>query len=156
MELELDRKLIFHGAIIFLIAMASGWLLLAVPFRNPRMMLATHLAGVFGALLMMVVGMLMPQLELGLKARRVLVWSVVVSQYLFVLTGFYAAIVGTSSMFAGPANMRGTAVQEALAAAGNGVAVFGSTVAAVVLLWGLRAGKGAPDHATASQTHAGR
>jgi hypothetical protein len=105
------------------------------------MMLATHMAALLGALLMIVIGLLGPQLAVGSKARGTLIWTLVISQYGFVLAGIYAAFVGTSSMFAGPPEMRGSAVQEVVAAAGNLTGVVGSTIAALLLLWGLRAGR---------------
>jgi hypothetical protein len=135
------RRLIWHGAIIFLLANVTGWILLLLPLRNPRMMLATHTAALFGALLMIAIGMLGPQLDLGLKARGLLFWSVVLSQYCFVLAGIYAAFVGTSSMFASPPDLRGTQVQEAVSAGGNAVGIVGSTLAALILVWGLRTAK---------------
>jgi hypothetical protein len=138
------RRLIRHGAVIFLLANVSGWVLLAAPLRNPRMMLATHIAALFGALLMMAVGMLGPQLDAGVKARAVLVWSLLVSQYAFVGSGVYAAVMGTSSMFAGPAGARGTEAQETVAIAGNAAGIVGSTAAAIVLVWSLRGGRPSP------------
>jgi hypothetical protein len=134
-------QLIWHGAIILLVANMSGWILALAPLRNPRMMLATHVAALFGALLMIVIGMLGMQLNMTSKIRAALVWFLIGSQYLFILTGIYAAVTGTSSMFASPGGLRGTAVQEMIATLGNGAAVVGSTVASVLLLWGLRTGR---------------
>ena len=132
------RRLMQHGAIIFLLAAVAGWLMVMAPITNPRMMLATHTTALLSALFMIVIGLLGPQLKVGPKGRSTLVWSLVVSQYIFFITGVYSAFAGTSSMFAGPSGLKGTETAEFMALAGNVIGVIGATAAAVLLLWGLR------------------
>lgn len=141
-EMVAYRRLIQHGAIIFLLATSAGWLMVMAPITNPRMMLATHTTALLSALFMIVIGLLGPQLKVGARGGSTLVWSLVVSQYIFFVTGVYSAFAGTSSMFAGPSGLKGTATAEFVALAGNVIGVIGSTVAAVLLLWGLRARQG--------------
>ena len=133
-----DRRLMWHGAILFLLAVFSGWLMVLASVRNPRMILSTHLNALFSALLLMIVGALDSQLRLDVRARRALFWSLVLSQYLFFVTGVFAGVTGTASMFAGPAEMKGTAAQEAIALFGNVIGVILSTLGGLLLAWGLR------------------
>jgi len=141
-EMAAYRQLIQHGAILFLLAAVAGWLMVAAPITNPRMMLGTHTTALLSALFMIVIGLLGPELKLGPTGGRALVWSLVVLQYLFFVIGVYSAFAGTSSMFAGPPGLKGTDTAEFVALAGNVLGVIGATIAAVLLLWGLRGRQG--------------
>jgi hypothetical protein len=123
--------------------------MVVAPMKNGRMMLATHTTALFSAVLMFSLGLIGPQLRLGAKARAFLIWALIISQYFFLVTGAYSAFAGTSSMFAGPPGMKGTASQETIAFIGNTVGVFGATIAAIMAVWGLRGSPEAAEQARA-------
>jgi hypothetical protein len=138
MKDELDRKFMFHGAVIFLLTMLSGWLMVAITVKNPLMLLATHVTGFISTLLLVVIGIAGQYLSLPKDRKTVLYWSLVVSQYLFFIAGVYSAVAGTSAIFAAPPGMKGTAMQEAVVLGANVVGALAATLAAVLLVLGFR------------------
>ena len=138
MSNDLDRKLMWHGAMIFLLAVVSGWVMVTVHTKNPLMLVATHVGALISAVLLLCIGMMLSRLALAPRLLQALFWSLVISQYLFFAAGMYSAFVGTSAMFAGPPGMKGSDVQEAIALAGNVIGAIGSSIAALLLLIGIK------------------
>lgn len=74
----LGHRLLKAGALLFLLGLITGFVLPAM--QNPRMGLASHLEGVQNGMFLLILGLVWPQLDLGVKTLSV---------------GYYLALFGT-------------------------------------------------------------
>jgi hypothetical protein len=130
------RFLLFHGAIQLLISMLTGILLVA---RVPpaRAWMGFHVTVMLVGILLIVTGLVWPQLSLGPKSSAALKWIPVLNGYLGVVAGGAATALG----LLGPVSA-GNAVQDEklLMLFGPGFALLGlSGISwAGLLVYGLR------------------
>ncbi len=90
----LGRELLIHGTLLFLLGLLNG---VAVQgFRNPRMGLSAHLAGVQNGLVLWAFGLLWPQCALSPGVAWLAAWSAILSMYAIWFGLLLAAIWGTS------------------------------------------------------------
>jgi len=90
----LGGKLIFWGAVLFLIGLIQGGLIPA--FMNTRMALSAHLAAVQSGMALMIFGIIWELLSLKEKWLNVAYWSGLASMYLVWLSITLSAIFGAS------------------------------------------------------------
>ena len=135
---EQARRMLQVGVLLLLLGLLTGILIpvLAVP----RLGLSAHVVGVLSGLLLIVLGLVWPQLRLSSRAADLGFWLSVYAGYggwlMPLLGGIWGAGASMLPMAAGSA--RGTPLQESIIAAG----LFTSAVALVgvcgLLLWALR------------------
>ena len=90
----LGGKLIFWGAVLFLLGLIQGGL---IPyFLNPRMALSAHLAAVQSGMALMIFGVIWALLSLDKKWLKVTYWSGLLSMYLVWFSITLSAIFGAS------------------------------------------------------------
>lgn len=139
-----SRRLLQLGVLLFLAALLIG---LAIPaLAVPRLGVAAHLNGVIGALFLVALGLLWPQLRLGPAALHVAFWlapySFFVATLMPLLGGLWRAGGAMLPIAAGTA--RGTAFQEGVIATGLVTAAVAVIALCVLLVLGLRGRAGQP------------
>ena len=132
------KQLIFHGAVIFLIGLLCG-----VPFgraivrRKPEATVSAwrvaHTSLTMGGILLLVVGLVVPQLRLGTSTLTLMVWAFVASAYGFVLALPLGAHYGHRGLTYQPP------FANRVVYLGNVIGVLGTVVGSAVLLWGAYA-----------------
>ena len=132
------KQLILHGSVIFFVGLLCG-----VPFGRAivrRKAEATisawrvaHTSLTNGGILLLVLGLLVPHLQLGTSALTLMVWAFVASAYGFVLALPLGAHYGHRGLTYKPP------LVNRIVFFTNMVGVLGSVVGSVVLLWGAYA-----------------
>lgn len=140
-----NRSLLFHGAVILLLALLAGVLVATPGVANPRMAVAAHVAGLVTGPILFCLGLAWSQLRLAPRTLVLTERLLVASLYLNFAFVLAAALLGTSAStpIAG-AGHAGSAWQEGFVTAGFGVAVLGVSVAFVLVAVGL-AGPAVPE-----------
>ena len=133
------RRLLQLGVGLFLLSLLLGF---AIPgLAIPRLGVAAHVNGVVGALFLLALGLLWPQLRLGARAAGLAFWLALYSFFMGALMPLLAGLWGAGGSMlpiaAGAA--RGSAFQEGVIGAGLVTAGVGVLALCVLLLLGLRA-----------------
>lgn len=137
---SLGKKLIFWGAILFLVGLLQGAL---IPyFLNPRMALSAHLAAVQSGMALMIFGLIWGVLALEEKWLKVACYSSIAGMYLVWLAITLSAALGASKALpmAGKdfsSNPLSEAVVELIVYAGAGLGVISTVVIVLGLYRGL-------------------
>jgi hydroxylaminobenzene mutase len=134
------HRLLQSGFLLFLLALLVG---LVVPrFAVPRLGLSTHLLGIMQGIFLMVIGSLWPRLLLTRAMARIALFLVVYGCFAAWSANLFAATLGAGNSMvpiaAGSAH--GTPLQEGIISIALRSAAISLIAAAVVILWGLRAG----------------
>jgi hydroxylaminobenzene mutase len=134
----LGHRVLQLGVLLFLFALLVG---LAVPsFTVPRLGLSTHLLGLMQGLFLMIIGVLLPRLQLTRRQARLAAVLAVYGCYAAWTANLSAAILGAGNTMlpiaAGSAH--GTALQEILIAMVLKSAAVALIPATMLILWGLR------------------
>jgi hydroxylaminobenzene mutase len=136
--LQESRSLLQLGVLLLLLAVVIGF---AIPaLAVPRLGVAAHVNAVVGAVFLIVLGLVWPQLRLGPRALRIVFWLAVYSFFMGVLMPLLGGVWGAGATMlpiaAGTA--RGSAFQEGVIATGLSTAGVGVIALCVLLLLGLR------------------
>ena len=132
-----NRKLMRHGAIVFLLGLLTG--LLETHFTNMRMALAAHLEGVMNGTFLIALGAIWGEVRLPSVAKVTAYWAALWGTYVNWLTTTLAALWGTA--VDNPiisAGHHGLPWQEQLAGIGFLSITIAIIAAAVLIVWGLR------------------
>jgi hypothetical protein len=96
--------LLFHGAIVLMVGLLSGiplrYAILQTKPEAIRAWRVTHSVLIMNGLMMLLIGMMFPSLILGVRAVWVLVWTLVISGYSFVIAftiGAWRGVRGLTS-----------------------------------------------------------
>lgn len=135
---ELSRNLIRYGVGLFLLGLLTGF---AIPaMQNPRMGLSSHLEGVQNGMLLMLFGIIWPQLQLSNSALQwgygLALFGTYINWATTLLAGIWGA--GAAMMPLAGKNLFGTTVQEGLIKLGLGSLSLAMLIVCGILLWGLR------------------
>jgi hydroxylaminobenzene mutase len=138
------RRLLQLGMLLLLLGLVIG---LAIPaLAVPRLGVAAHLNAVIGALFLLALGLMWPQIHLGARSLTIVFWlapySFFVASLMPLLGGAWQAGGTMLPLAAGTA--RGSAVQESIIVAGLVTAGVAVLVAGVLVLLGLRGGAREP------------
>jgi len=139
-----DRRLMWHGAFLFLIGLVTG--LQERRFKNMRMALSAHLEGVMNGTFLIALGAIWGHVELppgAEKAARSTLLFGTYGNWLFTTLG---AAMGTAA--ANPIlsqGRHGKPWQEKLAGAGFRSIAYSILIAVVLVLWGLARRQPVPD-----------
>lgn len=131
-------RLMRSGSLLLLLGLLTG---LVVPkFANPRMGLASHVEGVMGGLMLVILGCLFPQLRLGAPAMKAAYGLSVYGAFANWINPLVAAVwdAGGSMMPGASRGKKGTRVQEMIIAVMAVTMVMALLPAVVLVLWGLR------------------
>lgn len=135
-----NRKLMWHGAFLFLLGLLTG--LLETHFTNMRMALAAHLEGVMNGTFLIAMGAIWGEVTLPSVAKAIAYWAALWGTYVNWLTTTLAAIWGTAvdnpTLSAG---QHGLPWQEQLAGIGFLSITLAIVAASVLIVWGLRSAK---------------
>ena len=138
------RRLLQLGVALFLLSLLIGFTIPALAV--PRLGVAAHLNGVIGALFLLALGLVWPQLRLAPRVLALAFWLAVYSFYTGALMPLLAGMWGAGGTMlpiaAGAA--RGSAFQEGVIALGLITAGVAVLALCVLLLVGLRASVRAP------------
>lgn len=137
-QIQLGRKLIRYGILLFLLGLLTGFLIPAM--KNPRMGLSSHLEGTINGMLLILFGLILPKVRLS---NRALTWSYGLSLFgtftnwgTTLLAGIWGA--GAETMpFAGGA-LSGTAWQEIIIKVGLVSLSLAMIAVCGILLYGMR------------------
>ena len=138
------RRLLQLGVLLLLLGLLIG---LAIPALTvPRLGVAAHVNAVVGALFLLALGLLWPQLRLSTRTLRLAFWlapySFFVATLMPLLGGVWGAGASMLPIAAGTA--RGSGLQEGFIAVGLTTAGIAVIVLSVLLLLGLRGGSREP------------
>lgn len=131
-----DRRLLFHGFLLFLLGMGSG--LVAYQLQNPRMGVSAHLEAILNGVFLIGLGLAWSRLALGGRALAVCFWAALLGAYSNWAIPLFSAGVGASQPILIGAGYEAAAWQESLLAWSALVSVPAPIVCAGVALWGLR------------------
>jgi (hydroxyamino)benzene mutase len=137
MPTDRKRSLLWHGAMLFLLGLLTGFL--QQQFRNPRMGLAAHLEGLMNGTFLIAVGAVWAEVKLSERLSKWTFGTAIYGAYANWGITFLAAVFGTNSMtpLAG-AGHQGAKWQETLVGAGFASVALAITTTAVLLLVGFR------------------
>jgi hydroxylaminobenzene mutase len=96
MESDRQRRLIWHGVLLFLLGLLVG--LLENHVVNPRMGLAAHLEGLMNGTFLIAVGGVWHFVRLSSGLAVLTFWTLLYGTYANLLTTTAAAIIGASSL----------------------------------------------------------
>ncbi|MCB0750538.1 MAG: hydrogenase [Ignavibacteriae bacterium] len=137
-KLELSRKLLRYGILLFLLGLITGF---AIPaMQNPRMGLSSHLEGVMNGMLLILFGLLWPKLNLP---ERYLKWGFGLSlfgTYTNWATTLFAGFLGAGAemMPIAGGGLTGEPWQEIIIKFGLISLSLSMLAVCGLLLWGLR------------------
>jgi hydroxylaminobenzene mutase len=137
-KLQLSRKLIRYGLLLFLLGLLTGFLIPVL--QNPRMGLSSHLEGTLNGMLLILFGLIWPKLNLP---DRLLKWGYGLALYgTFInwFTTLLAAIWGAGSemMPISGGELQGSSIQEIIIKFGLISLSIAIVTVSVLLLWGMR------------------
>ena len=135
------RRLIWHGIVLFLLGLLSGFVIPAV--TNPRLGLSAHMEALLNAMFLILVGgVVWNEIRLSDAMAKATYWLLLYAAYGSWLFCFLAAVFGASKMLP-IASVGYTAApwQEALVRAGLGLVAISITLATCFILYGLRKAK---------------
>ncbi|HXX30125.1 MAG TPA: hypothetical protein VEJ89_05355 [Myxococcaceae bacterium] len=92
--MDIRRRLLRAGLLLFLLGLISGFLVPAM--LNPRAGLAAHLEGVMNGTFLVVVGLAWPELRLSERAGRVVCALLLFGTYANWVATTVSAVLGTS------------------------------------------------------------
>jgi hydroxylaminobenzene mutase len=131
-----DRRLMWHGAFLFLIGLVTG--LQERRFKNMRMALSAHLEGVMNGTFLIALGAIWGHVELPPAAEKTARWTLLFGAYGNWLFTTLGAAMGTAA--ANPIlsqGHRGRPWQEKIAGAGFRSIAYSILVAVALVVWGL-------------------
>lgn len=134
------KRLIFSGALLFLLGLLEGVL---IPyFTNTRMGLSAHLAAVQSAMALMVFGAIWSHVKLSEALLAVTAWASIFSMYMVWIGLTLAGVLGTSKAtpIAG-AGFQGSPAAELITEGIITVGAAAGVVGAGLLVWGLWQGR---------------
>jgi hydroxylaminobenzene mutase len=136
---DLRRRLMWHGAVLFLLGLLAGFAMPA--FANVRMGLSAHLEGVMNGILLLALGAVWEAVRLSPRLDRLARGAALFGTYANFTTTTLAAAFGTGSMTPVAAPDRQAAGwQEGLVSAGFVSVGLAMLLVAVLLVVGLRGG----------------
>jgi len=130
------RRLVWHGIFLVLLGMLTGAVIPLV--TNTRMGLSAHLAGVQNGMLLVLLGLVWPEVRLSERIANTTFWLLLYSMYMIWVATLLGAMWGTSrsTPIAG-AGHSGAAWQEVLVFFGLGSGSVAILVAIALTLYGL-------------------
>ncbi|WP_298671425.1 hypothetical protein [uncultured Sphingomonas sp.] len=131
------RRLLFHGASLFLLGLLTG--LAEAKFTNVRMGLAAHLEGVMNGTFLIAVGAIWGQMKLSQRATGLTYAALLGGTYGNWVVTSVTAILGTAAL--SPVTAAGHHAvewQEGFVTAGFVTVGAAIILASVLLVWGLR------------------
>jgi hydroxylaminobenzene mutase len=136
MDGGVGRRLVLHGAVLFLLGLLTGFVAPAV--RNPRMGLSAHLEGLMNGTFLLALGAVWSQVRLPGRAEAAAFWLLLFGTYgNWASVGLGAATGASRLMPIAGAGHTGPAWAEAVVATGL-VAISIAMVAALgLVVWGL-------------------
>jgi hydroxylaminobenzene mutase len=140
-HLDLSRRLLWHGLVVFLLGLVSGLaILMAVHiFTNPRLALSSHVIGVTTGMFLMLNGLFLDRLRLSDRAVRATFWMNLYGAYGNWGGTVLAAVFGTQTLTTVTGNgSSGAAWQEMLVGVLLTTSGTGTMIACGIFLWGLR------------------
>jgi hydroxylaminobenzene mutase len=137
-KLNLTRKLIRSGVLLFLLGLITGFFIPAM--QNPRMGLSSHLEGVQNGMLLILFGLIWGKLSLSERALRwgygLALWGTYTNWLTTFLAGMWGA--GAEMMPIAGGNFLGLPWQEILIKMGLLSLSIAMIIVSGILLWGLR------------------
>lgn len=115
---RIGRRLVFHGALLFLIGLLTG---LVTGFaENPRMALSAHLEGVMNGTFLLVLGAAWGHIRLPPRAQTAAVWLLLYGTYVNWGTTLLSGLTGAGAKMLplGGAGHHGPAWAEAIVPVG--------------------------------------
>jgi hydroxylaminobenzene mutase len=136
--LEYGRKLVRNGILLFLIGLLTGFVIPVM--QNPRMGLSSHLEGVQNGMLLILLGLVLPKLNVKDRAIKwsygLAIFGTFTNWFTTFLAGFWGA--GAEMMPIAGGNFIGAAWQEGLIKVGLLSLSISMLAVSVIYLWGLR------------------
>jgi (hydroxyamino)benzene mutase len=132
-----DRALLRLGVVLFLLGLVTGFLVPVLAI--PRMGLSSHLEGLFNGIVLIVLGLLWPQLALGVRAKAVTFALAVYAAFANWFATLLSAATGAAAMMpiAGGGRTAGPEAEAVVAFLLISLSVA-MIMAFLLVLWGLR------------------
>ena len=134
----LSHRLTRSGVLLLLLGLLTG---LVVPkFKNPKMGLSSHVEGVMGGMMLIILGFIWPRLWLEPSALKAAHWLAVYGAYANWANPLIAATwdAGGSMMPGASRGKKGTPMQEMVITIVAVSLVAALLLAVSLVLWGLR------------------
>jgi (hydroxyamino)benzene mutase len=134
----LSHQLTRSGVLLLLLGLLTG--LLVPKFKNPKMGLSSHVEGVMGGMMLVILGFLWPKLWLEPAALKAAHWLAVYGAYANWANPLIAAAwdAGGSMMPWASKGKKGTPIQEIVISIVAVSLVAALLPAVILVLWGLR------------------
>ena len=132
-----DRRLMFHGMLLFLIGLLTGFG--EQHFANVRMGLAAHLEGVMNGTFLVALGAIWSHVRLSSLKEAVAFWTALYGTYVNWLITMLAAVFGTAALspITG-AGHTGLPWQESFITASFMSVGIAIVLSSILVIWGLR------------------
>jgi hydroxylaminobenzene mutase len=136
METRIARRFVFHGALLFLLGLLTGFVVPGA--ANPRMGLSAHLEGVMNGTFLLALGAVWPHVSLPARFETAALWLLLYGAYVNWAAVLLGAFTGASRLMpiAG-AGHTGPAWAEALVSFGLVSISFAMVAGVALVLWGV-------------------
>lgn len=137
-QIELGRKLIRYGIVLFLLGLLTGFVIPAM--QNPRMGLSSHLEGTLNGMLLILFGIIWSKLSLNNRALNwaygLALFGTFTNWFTTFLAGLWGAGAGMMPITGG--NLHGALWQELLIKFGLISLSIAMVSVCGLLFWGMR------------------
>lgn len=137
-QLQLGRKLIRYGILLFLMGLITGFIIPAM--ENPRMGLSSHLEGTLNGMFLIILGIIWPKLHLSVSTLKwcfgLALFGTFTNWFTTLLAGIWGA--GAAMMPLAGGGHHGSALQEGLIKAGLISVSVTMVIVAGIVFWGMR------------------
>ena len=96
MRSEYAQRMMFHGIVVFLIGLVTGFFLYSGLMKNPQIGVITHLEGVLNGMFLVILGLLWSRMLLNEKQQKFLMILAIVCVYTNYFQALWGAVLGRS------------------------------------------------------------
>jgi hydroxylaminobenzene mutase len=132
----MDRTLMKHGFVVFLLALLMG--LPAPVLPHGRDWIAAHLTSMLNGLLLVAMGAAWSKLRLSERMQRLAFRLAILNGYTIIFTGVWSSVFGVPGPVSGAGAPPAPAWQMLVLGVGFFVVVMSSLVSVGLTAWGLR------------------
>ena len=96
MKTEYAQKMMFHGILVFMIGLITGFFLYSGLMRNPQIGVITHLEGVLNGMFLVILGLIWHRMKMTDKLQKRFVMIAIACVYINYFQALWGAVLGRS------------------------------------------------------------
>jgi hydroxylaminobenzene mutase len=96
MKTEYSQRMMFHGILVFMIGLITGFFLYSGVMKNPQIGVITHLEGVLNGMFLVILGLIWHRMSMTEKLQRRFVIVAIACVYINYFQALWGAVLGRS------------------------------------------------------------